>query len=215
MLIIFDLDDTLIDTTGSIAPRMFKEALQAIYPDFTSADLQMLLHYNTKASSCTQALQNFLKGQRNYKKLLSLGTKIIYSDLPEDLEVMPRIDANKILKELSKHHKLNLVSIGQRDRQLKKMEKAGIDYSLFSKILITENSNKKPLYQQIFNSFDFKASEVIVCGDRVEVDLKPANDLGFITVHMQWGRGSIAANAPWVDYTITKLHELRKIIGVL
>ena len=87
--------------------------------------------------------------------------------------------------------------------QREKMEKAGLDTSIFSKIAIPEDSVKKPFYEGLANEFSIKSSKIWVCGDRVDMDLAPAYELGINTIHMRWGRGKMVKSADWIDHSIS------------
>ena len=219
MLLIFDLDDTLIDTTNSIIPVKLKIALDCIIQagcpviDYEKI-LKKLLFINRQSGSSKEALENFFKNrpQSEKSKYFSLACASVYSDLPAGLPVKPQKDAIKILNELAFSHTLAVVSHGEEKQQLAKLEKAGIDCRLFSIIVVTASEDKGPFYKQIFDQFKFEPRQVIVCGDRVARDLLPANKLGFFTVHMRQGRGKNMPSSPEVDYSITKLAEIKKII---
>ncbi|MCK4934771.1 MAG: hypothetical protein KAR79_04205, partial [Simkaniaceae bacterium] len=94
--------------------------------------------------------------------------------------------------------------------------KAKIDPALFSKIFICPEKNKKPYYKTLFNSFDYLPSDIVVCGDRINIDLTPAKELGFNTVHFRYGRGTgFTGLKRDVDYTISSLCELREVVEFL
>jgi FMN phosphatase YigB (HAD superfamily) len=100
-----------------------------------------------------------------------------------------------------------------------KMKKAGIDSSIFSKILFSAARNKKIHYQGLLDEFGVSPSEVVVCGDRIATDLVPAKELGCRTVHMRWGRGipsfALSPSKGDVDFSIGKLGELKEILRTL
>ena len=102
--------------------------------------------------------------------------------------------------------------MGKVDRQLDKMEKAGIDTAFFCKISILEEGSKKQAYKELMKTLAFSPSEVLVIGDRIPVDLSPAKELGCHTVHIKQGRGAQSkGNEGVVDFSITNLPE---VIGV-
>ncbi|MBU6447143.1 MAG: HAD family hydrolase, partial [Verrucomicrobia bacterium] len=105
-----------------------------------------------------------------------------------------------------------LVTGGHPPFQMEKLEKAGIDRSFFSKIAIPEDSIKKPFYEALLREFSIRPQEVVVCGDRIAMDLAPAHALGCQTVHMRWGRGKKLATEQWVTHSIVELSELTRII---
>ncbi len=222
MLIIFDLDDTLVDTSGCITPfqlraafdKMIEQGLQV--PDPEKA-LDLLLKIDETAESASAALSEFLEIVDGDPNLFFTAASIVYGDLPEDMTVFPMDDALEVLLELKEKHELALVSCGKKDRQMLKMKKAGIDSTLFSKIIISEDRDKKPHYQTILEELQYSPLHTVVCGDRLALDLKPAKELGCKTVQMRWGRGLShrAAAAKEADFAIRALRQLKEVITLL
>ncbi len=219
MLIIFDLDDTLVDTSGCITYYKLEAALEAMVgaglalSDFEQG-LELLRRLNETALSSKAALAEFIEVLGADSRLLDVGIKEIYeSDLP-DLPLMPLDGALELLSSLKLHHRIALVTVGYPEIQMQKLKKASIDTSVFSKILITQEVDKKPLYNQIITELSVSCEEVLVCGDRISRDLSPARELGFKTVLIKWGRG-LTATLPSsdVDYSISSLNELKGIIS--
>lgn len=224
MLIIFDLDDTLIDTTGSITPVKLEQALGKMVEaglhvgDFQEA-LTILKRLDTAAESASQTLLEFLEIMNGDKKFYEIGHAEVYGPLPQDFPVYPIDQAIDLLLDLSLGHQLALVSMGKPEQQLLKLKNAGIDSTIFSKICISEDRDKKPHYKVILDELGFAPAQTLVCGDRVKRDLSPAKELGCITVHMQWGRGlsSLLSSLPHciardVDHVIKKLREIKDIL---
>lgn len=95
------------------------------------------------ADSAKSALSEFLEILDVEEKFYPIALEEVYGPISADLPIFAQENAAEVLSELSQHHTLALVSIGRREQQLHKMEKAGIDSSLFSKIVITETRDKK------------------------------------------------------------------------
>jgi putative hydrolase of the HAD superfamily len=214
LLIIFDLDDTLIDTTGSVTPYKLKCCLERMIEgglkvDNFDAALRELESLNLQFSKSKEALIHFAHGD---KHLLNLALKALYALLPDDFKIPTTPHAKEVLEEFQQRFPLALVTSGQPHFQLQKLEKAGIDREIFSKIAIPEDALKKPHYEAILSEFSLSPNEVLVCGDRIPMDLKPAHELGCRTVHMRWGRGALMETETWIDYAISDLSELRGII---
>jgi len=227
LLIIFDLDDTLIDTTGSITPVKLEQALAKMVEaglqvgDFQEA-LGVLKRLDTASESASQTLLEFLEISNADKKYFEIGHAEVYGPLPQDFPVYPLDQAHDVLSELGSMHQLALVSMGKPKQQMLKLKNAGIDSTIFSKIVISEDRDKKPHYKAILDELGFAASQTLVCGDRVKRDLSPAKELGCITVHMQWGRGlsSLLSALPHyiardVDYSIRKLSQITEVVAKL
>jgi FMN phosphatase YigB (HAD superfamily) len=221
LLIIFDLDDTLIDTSGCITYFKLEDALNVMVreglnlPDFSEA-LELLRRLNNTSDSARSAIAEFVEILGADKNFFEIGVKEVYENIPSDMPVFPLDGAIEVLTELSGQHQLALVTIGKLTLQMDKMKKAGIDSRIFSKIAVTEEKNKKLHYQTIMDELGYNPTEVLVCGDRIPLDLVPARELGLKTVRIQWGRGlNSSGYRGEVDYCISKLKELKGIVNSL
>lgn len=221
MLIIFDLDDTLIDTSGCITPVKLEDALRRMIeaglpvPSFEEA-LEVLKRIDEASESSRHTLAEFLEILDAEPRFFDIGVKEIYENISPEIPVFPLEQAREVLTDLGAAHELALVTIGKPHQQLAKMKKAGIDSAIFSKIAVSEERNKKPHYQAIAEELGFLPSEVVVCGDRVSLDLSPARELGYRTVQMRWGRGANSSPSKGdVDYTISRLTEMKEIVSGL
>lgn len=213
MLIIFDLDDTILDTSGFVTPFKMRQCLQRLVEegaqigDFEKA-YAALMALNQTSDRSKEAVANFAARigcdpAKAFSELLA--------PLPKDFKIPTTPFAKEILTFFRRKYSLALVTGGYPPFQMEKMEKAGLDCSIFSKIAIPEDSIKKPIYQELASIFSKSADQVWVCGDRVEIDLAPAYELGFHTIHMQWGRGK-KKTADWINFSISSLAELKGII---
>ncbi len=220
MLIIFDLDDTLVDTSGCLIYPKLEEALvkmaQAglVLGDFKEA-LAQLRRLNDVAPSAKEALAEFVEILGADPQFLTIAMQEMYSEEPFLFALTPLEGAVELLEHLRAHHTLALVTRGTPRVQMQKLEKAGIDSPLFSKILITQELNKKKLYKELIDELVVSPDHVFVCGDRVGPDLTPAKELGCRTVHMKWGRGRhVILPHPDIDYSISALADLKEIIAM-
>ncbi|EKE08482.1 MAG: hypothetical protein ACD_17C00147G0004 [uncultured bacterium] len=217
MLIIFDLDDTLIDTSGSILPFKLKECLKQLVArglavgDFEAA-YEELVWANTRAGRSEDTLVAFVKKFGKDDAFASGVLDELTKPLPSNFSVATTPYAKEILECLKTTHTLSLVTGGYAPFQMEKLEKAGIDRSIFSKIAVSENSIKKPFYEDLIQEFSTLPQEAVVCGDRVQIDLEPARELGMKTVHMRWGRGRQVPKEDWMDAQIENLRELQGIL---
>jgi FMN phosphatase YigB (HAD superfamily) len=221
LLIIFDLDDTLIDTSGCVTYYKLEDALHAmvgaglVLPDFSEA-LALLRRLDRFAESARAALSEFIEIVGAGREIFERGVGEIYEQPLADRPIFPLEGVLETLLGLRHYHQLALVTMGRQDYQMEKLKKAGIDSHLFSKIVVTQERNKKIYYQLIMDELGYFPAEVIVCGDRVFLDLAPGKELGFKTVHMQWGRGNSGVKSPRdVDHSISEMSELRDIVNSL
>ena len=217
-LIIFDLDDTLIDTYGSALLIKMKIALTKMVSaglkinDFEES-YRRLLELNETCFNGTEALKSFLHEVNAEDNFLEIGKDYYYGKSEQDYEINPLPNALTVLSELSQDNCLALVTFGDEEEQFRKMNKAGIKETLFKKIIITQDYNKKNEYLKIIGRFNFLPENVIVVGDKVDSDLIPAKKLGMVAVHMQWGRGKLFKPKDGeADYSINNLNELINIV---
>lgn len=218
MLIIFDLDDTLVDSSGSIIPIKLKAALQTMLkaglkvssPD---AAFQTLLSINAASPNGKETLHTFLDSIRAEARFLEIGVKEYYNATETSFSVSALPQAREVLAELRQGHDLVIVSTGDEQQQQLKLKKANIDPTLFQKIIICEGYNKKIHYRKLLQEFNRKPREVLVCGDKFETDLLPAKELKMRTVQMLWGRNSsLPGKGEGPDYSISNLSELKRIV---
>jgi putative hydrolase of the HAD superfamily len=221
LLIIFDLDDTLIDTSGCITHFKLEDALLAMVreglaiSDFSEA-LDLLRRLDSTSDSARSAIAEFVEILGAEQRFFDIGVKEVYENISFELPIFPLEGAIELLVDLGGQHQLALVTIGKQALQMDKLKKAGIDSRIFSKIVVTEERNKKPHYQMIMDELGYAPTEVLVCGDRIPLDLIPARELGFKTVKMQWGRGlNPTGYKGEVDYLISELKELKGIVNSL
>jgi putative hydrolase of the HAD superfamily len=217
-LIIFDLDDTLIDTSSCSIPIKLKEALDAMIKaglsvrSFDEA-LELLLSINKTASNGKEALKMFLSELGRFDNtLFDVGVRTYYGSV-ESIKINPLPWAIELLEELSNFFDLALVSMGDTSEQLAKLSSAGISPSLFKSIVFTQQYNKKEQYDMLSTALGYDSSVVLVCGDKFKTDLLPAQELGMKTVWMRNGRGvheKVFNGKP--DFVITSLCELRGVI---
>lgn len=218
MLIIFDLDDTLIDTSACITPVKLVDALHRMreaglfLSNWDKAET-MIKQLDETKESARETLVEFLEIHGADKKFLEIGLKEVYEGLSLEMPIFPVGGALELLEELKEAHDLAIVTIGKEERQVAKMKKAGIDHTLFCKIVATDGPSKKSHYQQLMQELGFSAQEVVVLGDRVAGDLAPAKELGCKTIHVQRGRGRHRQGSKKdVDFAIKDLSEAKEIL---
>lgn len=193
MLIIFDLDDTLVDTFRCLTLPKLKESLIHMIQGGLKLDCSFerawadLKRCNVEAKDSKEALSSFLPDFKNGELFLEQSIAYVYESSDEGLNLKPVLGAIEGLKKLKKKHTLACVTKGFRGRQLRKLEKAGIDWALFSKIVVTQSSSKKVSYQKVLRECGFSPEETLVCGDKFDVDLEPAKRMGCLVAHAQWG----------------------------
>lgn len=219
MLIIFDLDDTLIDTTESITINRLQYAFEAmIRAGFQVEDedeaKEALERLDRTSTSGLQTLEEFiaLYEPERLDTFFSIGKSILSSSIQENEIVSLFHGVDRLLIDLSQLAHLAIVTRGKEASQHEKMKISGLPYPLFSKILVTQSS-KKESYDRLIKDFNLIPDRVIVVGDRIEVDLVPAKELGCTTVWVHQGRafGNMVGSFI-VDYQIDDILDLQSIV---
>lgn len=213
MLIVFDLDDTLIDTSGCVTPFRLKQILEMVAQkkrlpkSFLEAEAE-LAQLNEGSASSQEALFEILQ-RYNAKDLFEEALSLYTAPLPPDFAIRTTPQAKTVLQVLcNKGHRLAIVTGGKQTFQLEKIKKAGFELTMFSKIMVPEDSIKKPCYEVLLKEFSVLPTDCAMVGDRIPMDLRPAHELGFCTVHMRWGRGLQWKSENWIDHSIRELSEL-------
>ena len=217
MLIVFDLDDTLIDTSGSVTPFKLRSILEFLHKKGVQigameAAYEQMHRLNQISFSSKEVIKKTLK-QFNALHLLEEAETLSTAPLPENFSIPTTPYAKQVLETLKKRgHRLAIVTGGKHSFQLEKLEKAGLEGGFFSKIAIPEDSKKGPYYEALLKEFLVSPHETFVVGDRVPMDLVPAHELKIRTVHMRFGRGLLWKTEEWIDYSIRELPELLEIV---
>lgn len=213
-MIIFDLDDTLIDTSGTVTPFKLRRCLLRLIEDGAKVDdfeqaYRQLMECNHGSFRSRDALAAFAAAIGAPR--IEGALRELLSPLPHDFSLSTTPGAQEVLSFLGQKYPLALVTGGDPLFQHHKMQRAGLDSSLFRRVFIAEDFLKKPLYEKLAMQFSIEPHQVWVCGDRVDIDLTPAYELGFNTIHMQWGRGKVGRAPAWVRHSIGTLLELKGI----
>lgn len=213
---IFDLDDTLIETSKCLIPHALISAFDAMQKAGLNADasaIDELFMLNKTALTARDALRAFTSLFPNGELFFKIGLNTLHLPLSKNVYLEPVPHALEVLDSLSKTHHLALVTKGEEALQMEKMEKAGIQPERFSKLIVSRAPTKKRAYKAVIDHFGYPPEEVAVCGDRVSLDLTPAKDLGLYTIHFRNGRGLYHAEPKEsVDATIDCLIQLGEVL---
>lgn len=217
MLIVFDLDDTLIKTTAEITPFKLELLIESLKEEgflLSHLDLLDLKRLNQGAEGSEVALIEFFEMYPHRKGCIGRAINLFKSQevLPEDAFCSPNV--LELIESLSQDHTLALVTKGKTTFQNKKISSYKLPTSRFSEIIIVEKGSKYDAYSQIMKKVGLFSKDCVVVGDRIEADLIPAKRLGSYTVHVRSGRGSCASQQKdnIIDYQICSLSELSAII---
>jgi FMN phosphatase YigB (HAD superfamily) len=122
-----------------------------------------------------------------------------------------------VVTDLATRHMLVLLTAGERPNQWDKILQTDIVRNFNHVMIVTEKGHKKFTMLEVLRRIPEVTSsnnEVIVCGDRIDLEIKFANELGYTSVRMR--RGKYKGDAPRLkdeepDHTVYNFLELRAI----
>lgn len=191
--IAFDLDDTLLDTSGILVPEASRRACQAMINYGLECELQQCLdlrgqltidHSHTEIFpiiaerySCTQPEQAIAAAIREFYN----------PEIPDFLPPLPGVIEN--LEYLSTKYQLFVVTMGNQATQLKKVNALKISH-YFEKIYVVDSlqqQKKRKAFEDIIASHNIQPEELLSIGNRISSEIRDANVLGAKSCHFYFG----------------------------
>ncbi len=223
MFIIFDLDDTLIDSVRCLGQVKLRAALKnmidqgLVLPFSFEQAFAHLIKIDQTSLSGDETFRKFLKEINAPISFVEMGKKVYYEYFEDGMKVDCVPYAIDVVSNLAKNHTLAIVTCGYEQQQHQKMKKAGLLTKYFSEIIVLPIlSNKKIHYESLLAKYKYTPKQTIVCGDRFASDLAPAKELGIKTIHFRWGRGRCPLEPNQKpDYSIDSLAQVLPLIEKL
>lgn len=199
MLWIFDLDDTLLDTSAALTRWLEKQFLkQAVFK---------VHHLNAVAPNFQKVLEEITELDPICGEKLQVAYRKLQQN-PAQLEIAMAKGAHNVLQYLSEKYTLALVTRGIPGFQREKMQRARLPLELFREVCVVLGG-KQQCYESLSKKLHMQPEQVVVVGDRMHVDLLPAQKLGFTTVHVRQGRGLRSEGT--ADFAVDSLEALYEI----
>ena len=217
--IVFDLDDTLIDTFSMLIEPLEKRAAKAMFQEsdsqITEEKLAALLLEARKKDPSTvdDRVRAMIAGVT--PDMFSARRRVL-TDVPLDnLRIDPSVLT--LLQDLY-HFKLYLVTEGDWDFQNAKIEKLRLRGRIFQDIAIVESEKEEDKEQKIaalLEKVGINPNDALIVGNRLDKEILAGENLGAPTVWVQHGEGSKAnledgRREP--DYTIDSILKLRDVL---
>ncbi|MBM4065836.1 MAG: uridine diphosphate-N-acetylglucosamine-binding protein YvcK [Planctomycetes bacterium] len=218
--VIFDLDDTLYDCSGSLIDasrrRAAKALVEAGLPCTEEEVYQLEKELSEKHGPYHLIFNEIVKKYNADSKLVNIAYKAYNSSEVTEIKPFPYVIPT--LKELKeKGYKLFLLTVGVHERQEKKINILGLK-PYFDEMVISDQEIGLPMEDCMRDlierhAIDFR--EAVMVGDRVREELRIAKLLGMTTIQMLHGRFK---NEPAVndcdkpDYKIKRIFQIATIL---
>lgn len=218
--VLFDLDDTLLDTTTAEyrAICKFKNCFQE-FNTINKEEFAKLWHKITE--ELTDRYHNgefsFEELRENRMKSLfsSFNIKISDEEAKENFNKYMNLyekewilfdDATKLLEELKGKYKLAIVTNGNSANQRRKIEKTGLG-KYFQEIIVSSEVGCAKPNRQIFeiacNKLNVNSEECMMIGDKFKIDVEGSRNYGMTSVWVNRKNENIN-----YEYEIKELNEL-------
>lgn len=227
-LIVFDLDDTLIDTsdlywrTRSAFVKLIDPLVEAdpnqIVDVFEGIDS---IHIREDGFSPTRYLKTMLKTYENLRgadsrnnsvlKAIEVCARAIRTEFPKPID-----GAAELLEWVYPRFDLVLITRGEKSLQLKKLEHAGFR-KYFSMIETVERKTSKT-FQDIIEHSGFSPIKTWIIGDSIQTDINPGIEAGARCIwyayrHKAYYWQQEYGHTPVGDFF--EISNLREAIGIL
>lgn len=223
---IFDLDDTLLDTSGELIPLVAHRVCEflvekKIYSNLKETNEAWLDKKNQWAGQILiQKLveEKIAPGVQRDQWIQEAYQIFRTPQIPNKLSLLP--GAQEILTRVSQYIPLFLVTQGDIPTQMKKVKTLGIsDY--FRHIYYVDplrGENKSQAFQSILLQFHFTPERVLSIGNRLDNEIELSNKLGMQTCYLPYGEHCMEVaqtNEQEPDYIIQDLAGLHTLMLAL
>ena len=191
--IIFDLDDTLYDCSGTLVLRGRRQVAKTIARMIKCSEeeayhlqLEMEEKYGIRANIYENIVELYNLPSTCAKEFLSEFIHVDISNITLFHDVIGTLIQLKTLG-----YKLVIVSSGDEIIQRKKIAVLGLNNNYFDEILIADRNNgytKKNCFKEIMQRYNLKPEEIVCVGDKIDDELTAGKSLGIITVMFEHGR---------------------------
>lgn len=189
--LIFDLDDTLMDTHGQLVMDAHHQACLAMQRAGLDFPLEELfaarLHFlKTQPREDVNTLMVEHFGHHD-PRIIQAGHDTFLNPEIGDIDVFAGVP--ELLENLKQHYALFLVTAGFKTAQSKKIQVLGIGHH-FKEILIIEPGSpggKKAAFIEIKERYQYHFEQMLIIGDRISNEIKAGNQLGCPTFWVQHG----------------------------
>lgn len=218
--LVFDLDDTLLDTYGQLIPPASREACSAMIEAGLATDVQSCLlardeiaRTNGRADLYRNLVARFgVRAGANEDQVASSGHKAFHErSVERDITLFA--GTRDMLRDLRSRYRLYLVTAGAPGTQQEKIDILKIEDS-FDEVHIVNimrGESKGQAFASILKTHGGEPVRYLSIGNRLDTDIAPAKRLGFKTCWVTYGEYAYTSpkdEFELPDYEIADMEEL-------
>lgn len=194
--VVFDLDDTLFDTTGQLMEPAHREAAQAMIDAGLEAPLEALVTMRlelgrARVGEDTNVLVAQAWGHAADSPVVEAGRSTYFKRRIESLDPFP--GTLPLLSTLQDRCRLLLMTTGDPGTQRTKVHLLGIAQYFVDMVFVPlDQGNKHAAMRSLLRFHALDAGRVVVIGDRLDREIEAGRRLGTWTVRMARGEGGNA-----------------------
>lgn len=214
--IAFDLDDTLLNTSGLLVPAASRQAFSILIAHGLTISLDECERQRLEAIKTISHKDLFLQLAQNFGTPQTLtavekATRAFYEpNLPEHL---PLIDgAESIIHHLKNRYHMYIVTAGFEAGQKNKIKSLKIE-NFFKGIFVVNslnNERKIDAFRKILDLENIHPENLLCIGNSLSSEIRDANELGAVSCYFEFGenRGKIPTDPRFRPfYHIKKLGQ--------
>jgi uncharacterized cofD-like protein len=214
--VIFDLDDTLYDCTGSLIEASRRRAAKAMteagLPCTEEEAYQLQKNLADTYGPYHYVFNEIVQKYHADNKLVTIAYKAYNSSEVSEIKLFP--DVIPTLKELKdKNYKLFLLSAGVHERQEQKIQILGLK-PYFDEIIVTDQEIGpliEDCIQDLIRRHNLNPKEVVMVGDKAREELRTAKSFGMTTIQMLHGRFK---NEPSINECDRPNYKIKRIFQI-
>jgi FMN phosphatase YigB (HAD superfamily) len=193
--VIFDLDDTLVDTMELLITPLEMTASHEIAAipgiQWSQPELLELLLTLRRENPATMVAEIERRFPNHAVEIQEIRQRVA-----RNLDVSPLMISDvtrHVVEEIGKGRRTVLLTEGDPARQCEKIRHLGLE-NLFHDIIIVDTSdlqtNKREELVRYFNRTGLAASQAIIVGNRLDREIDAGLAVGSRTIWLRWGEGS-------------------------
>ncbi|MBC7421444.1 MAG: HAD family hydrolase [Bdellovibrio sp.] len=191
--IAFDLDDTLLDTTGLLVPKASAEAFSVLIKAGLKLTLEECEKFRLEMIKETSHKEVFEKLASQYgtpeTKLASTeAVRLFYEpNLPDQLPLLK--GARENLDYLKKKYKLFLVTAGADQAQKQKAVALGVtnDFERIYVVNSLDKKRKKAVFEDILQQGNYQPENLLCIGNSLSSEIYDALQIGAKACYFEFG----------------------------